>query len=60
MGRRANYGFEKRQRELKKKKKKEAKAERRRLAREEASGAGEDSALRGVDEDDAEDPAHDT
>ncbi len=36
MGRRTNYGFEKRQRELKKQKKQEAKAERKRLKKEEA------------------------
>jgi hypothetical protein len=35
VARRTNYGFEKRQRELKKQKKKEAKAERRRLRKEE-------------------------
>ena len=35
MGRRTNYGFEKRQRELKKQKKKEAKAEKKRLRKEE-------------------------
>ena len=40
MGRRTNYGFEKRQRELKKQKKKEAKAERKRLKKE-----GEGAAL---------------
>ena len=40
MGRRTNYGFEKRQRELKKQKKKEAKAERKRLKKE-----GEEAAL---------------
>ncbi len=40
MGRRANYGWEKRQRELKKQKKKDAKAEKKRLAREAASGDG--------------------
>ena len=34
MGRRTNYSFEKRQKELKKKKKQEAKAEKRRLRRE--------------------------
>jgi hypothetical protein len=39
VGRRTNYGFEKKQRELKKQKKKEAKAERKRLAKE---GLGED------------------
>ena len=38
MGRRTNYGFEKRQRELKKQKKKEAKAERKRLRKEELEG----------------------
>lgn len=37
MARRTNYGFEKRQRELKKQKKREAKAERKRLKKE---GAG--------------------
>lgn len=41
MGRRANYGWEKRQRELKKQKKKEAKAEKKRLAREAAVGEAE-------------------
>ena len=41
MGRRANYGFEKRQRELKKQKKKEAKAEKKRLAREAAAAEAE-------------------
>ncbi len=42
MGRRANYGFEKRQRELKKRKKNEEKAERKRqeaIAQEEQEGA---------------------
>lgn len=34
MARRPNYGFEKRQREIKKQKKKEAKAERKRLKKE--------------------------
>lgn len=34
MGRRTNYGFEKRQRELKKQKKKEEKAERKKLKKE--------------------------
>jgi len=38
VGRRTNYGFEKRQRELKKQKKKEAKAERKRLKKEELDG----------------------
>ena len=41
MGRRANYGFEKRQREIKKQKKNEAKAERKRqeaLDRKEQQG----------------------
>ena len=37
MARRANYGFEKRQRELEKKKKKEAKAEKKRLMKEAAA-----------------------
>lgn len=40
MGRRTNYGFEKRQRELKKQKKQEAKAERKRLKKEEALANG--------------------
>lgn len=39
MARRPNYGYEKRQRELKKQKKKEAKAERKRLKKEEAAAA---------------------
>jgi len=45
VGRRTNYGFEKRQREIKKQKKKEAKAERKRLMKEEADGTppGEDT-----------------
>ena len=36
MARRPNYGFEKRQREIKKQKKREAKAERKRLKKEAA------------------------
>jgi hypothetical protein len=39
VARRANYGFEKRQREIKKQKKKEAKAEKKRLMREAARAA---------------------
>ena len=39
VGRRTNYGFEKRQRELKKQKKREAKAERKRLRKEGLEGA---------------------
>jgi hypothetical protein len=35
VGRRTNYGFEKRQRELKKQKKREAKLERKRLKKDE-------------------------
>ena len=42
MGRRTNYGFEKRQRELKKQKKKEAKAERKRLKKEQEAGLSAD------------------
>ena len=43
MGRRVNYGFEKRQREIKKQKKNEAKAERKRQeALERAEQRGED------------------
>jgi hypothetical protein len=46
VGRRTNYSFEKRQKELKKKKKQEAKAEKRRLRKEakiaEANPAGVD------------------
>lgn len=38
MGRRTNYGFEKRQREIKKQKKKEAKEERKKLKKEELEG----------------------
>ena len=41
MGRRGNYGWDKRQRELKKQKKKEAKAEKKRLARETEIGEGD-------------------
>lgn len=43
MARRSNYGFEKRQREIKKQKKKEAKAEAKRLKKEAAAAeaAGE-------------------
>lgn len=44
MGRRTNYGFEKRQRELKKQKKKEAKAERKRLKKEQEAGLSADGA----------------
>ena len=39
MARRTNYGFEKRQREIKKQKKREAKAERKRLKKEAAEQA---------------------
>ncbi len=45
MARRPNYGFEKRQRELRKQKKKEEKAERKRLKKEAA--AAEAQALAG-------------
>ncbi len=38
MARRTNYGFEKRQKEVKKKKKKEAKLEKKRLKKEQAAG----------------------
>ncbi len=41
MARRANYGFEKRQRELEKKKKKEAKAEKKRQMKEAAAALEE-------------------
>lgn len=47
MGRRTNYGFEKRQRELKKQKKKEAKAERKRLKKEEEAGTVGEGAVDG-------------
>jgi hypothetical protein len=51
VGRRTNYGFEKRQRELKKQKKKEAKAERKRLKKEEEEGALVEGAVaEGLDE----------
>ncbi|MCG8468243.1 MAG: hypothetical protein MJB57_08530 [Gemmatimonadetes bacterium] len=53
MARRANYGFEKRQRELKKKKKKEAKAEKKRLMKEAAraeAGIVEEPGIEGPDE----------
>ncbi len=48
MARRPNYGFEKRQRELRKQKKKEEKAERKRLKKEAA--AAEAQALAGEHE----------
>lgn len=55
MARRTNYGFEKRQRELKKQKKKEAKAERRRLRKEglaeTAPGEGSEDELEAPEED---------
>jgi hypothetical protein len=38
VARKPNYGFEKKQREIKKQKKKEKKAEKKRLKREAASG----------------------
>ena len=47
MARRTNYGFEKRQRELKKQKKKEAKAERKRLKKEEATALEGDGEVSG-------------
>ena len=63
MARRTNYGFEKRQRELKKQKKKEAKAERRRLRKEgidpdapaEALADDPDAPEAGAEEGDTED-----
>ena len=48
MARRANYGFEKRQRDLKKQKKREAKAEKKRLKKE---AAGADDSEVGTDGD---------
>lgn len=56
MGRRTNYGFEKRQRELKKQKKKEAKAEKKRLRKEEEAmlQAADDGEAVGDPESDAE------
>ncbi|MBV9774171.1 MAG: hypothetical protein JO040_09495 [Gemmatimonadetes bacterium] len=59
MARRANYGFEKRQKEMDKQKKKEEKAEKKRL-RKEAGGSdldeltGEGAVPEGDDEDDAD------
>ena len=51
MGRRTNYGFETRQRELKKQKKKEAKAERKRLKKDEEEGLPVEGAVaEGLDE----------
>lgn len=46
MARRANYGFEKRQKELDKQKKKEEKAEKKRL-RKEAGGSDPDEFIHG-------------
>ncbi len=51
MARRTNYGFEKRQRELKKQKKKEKKAEKKRLKKELAE---QDTPVEGVAETDGE------
>ena len=47
MARRTNYGFEKRQRELKKQKRKEAKAERKRLKKEQAEALESDGVVEG-------------
>lgn len=47
MGRRVNYGFEKRQREIKKQKKNEEKAEKKRQEAEERTGQQQDDAPSG-------------
>ena len=54
MGRRTNYGYEKRQRELKKQKKREEKAERKRLKREAAAAQDLDETVEGADESEAD------
>ena len=59
MGRRTNYSFEKRQKELKKKKKQEAKAEKRRLRRE-AKAAAAAGVEAGVDADETSMPEEGT
>ena len=55
VGRRTNYGFEKRQRELKKQKKKEAKEEKKRLRKEEEARLQAIEAGELVIDDEAED-----
>ena len=56
MGRRTNYGFEKRQREIKKQKKKEAKEERKRLKKEELEGLSAEPAADDLEVSDADVP----
>jgi hypothetical protein len=53
VARRPNYGFEKKQRAIKKQKKREAKAEKKRLKREAASGDAEAENTAETDEDQA-------
>lgn len=50
MARRANYGFEKHQRDIKKQKKREAKAERKRLKKEAGLAVDSDNSEAGSDE----------
>lgn len=50
MARRANYGFEKHQRDIKKQKKREAKAEKKRLKKEAALAANSDDGEVGSEE----------
>lgn len=50
MARRTNYGFEKKQRELKKQKKRERKAEKKRLRKEQAERGGPDQDAAETDE----------
>ena len=56
MARRTNYGFEKRQREIKKQKKKEAKAEKKRLKREAAEEAASPEGSVATEEDQEDAP----
>lgn len=51
MARRPNYGFEKKQRAIKKQKKREAKAEKKRLKKEAADGNAEAENAAETDED---------
>jgi hypothetical protein len=51
VARRANYGFEKRQKELKRQKKKDRKAEKKRMKKEAAAGGDQGEVLDGGDGD---------
>lgn len=49
MARRPNYGFEKRQKEIKRQKKKDEKAEKKRMKKEEAGGDQDEAVEGGAD-----------